>query len=89
VRRDYIAEMDRQDFELTDEDRALVVRMLAHRTPPALLDNPRLSDGQTMPGCWILSHWDCYEFVGIYYLIDGTCVDMSESQAAEYLSDGY
>jgi len=89
MKLDYIAEMDRQDFELTDEETGLIVHMLANRTPPALLDNPRLADGQISPGCWILSHWDDYESFGVYHLVGGTRFDMSEARAAEYLSDGF
>jgi len=86
---DYIAEMDRRAFELTAEEPALIVHMLADRTPPPLLDNPRLVDGRTTYGSWILSHWDCCEFIGVYLLSNDTRFDMSESQAAEYLATGF
>ena len=89
MRQDYVAEMDRPDFELIDEEAGLIVRMLENRTPPALIDNPRLASGETTQGCWILSHWDCYELVGYYHLLSTTRFEMSETEAAEYLATGF
>lgn len=87
----YIAELDRADFELTDEKLALLVHMVANVPPPLKIVNPVIVGGQTIEGEWRLEHWDTYENIAVYYpslCADSAPKEMSEATAADYLAEG-
>jgi hypothetical protein len=85
---DFVAVLDVEDFELKDETVAMLVQMKAAGCPPLLLDDPTLADGETLPGCWVLTHWDNYEHVGVYYPFEHALYDLTEGDAHRYLDSG-
>jgi hypothetical protein len=95
VNLDFVAVLDVEDFELKDETVAMLVHMKASGYPPLLMDDPILADGEILNGCWVLTHWDDYEHVGVYYPIEyalrdltsGT-TDLTEGDAHRYLESG-
>jgi hypothetical protein len=82
----YVAVRDTIDFELIDDEVAVLVHMLDGGEPPTVINAPQLLDGSTIAGCWQLAHWDSAGNVSVYYSIESLDHALTEDDAAVHLA---
>lgn len=85
---DYLAKQDVQDSASDIATPPLIVFFLEPCAPPPRLDSPVLTGGEVMSGCWLLEHWDSYENLGMYYSHPDGPDELTNEQAADYLTYG-
>jgi hypothetical protein len=85
---EYLARQDIEDDEAQVETPPLILFLVDRAPPPERIDDPMLTGGEVMSGCWILEHWDSYENIGIYYCRTEGPTELTFDEASSYLDFG-